>query len=102
MLAWQGLYQLRPLLSTQNMNPNDEGDVVCVFQSTDGRNSILDAIMVRGGGLKSPVEWMCVIHTAITEEVDLLLKQVFRYMLNVCVWCVFVPPVLFLQLHRTI
>ena len=61
---------------------------MCVFQRIDGRNSIGVAIMIGGGDMKSPVNWMSVTHRAIIEEVDKSLRQVFRHTLDVCVVCV--------------
>ena len=63
---------------------------MCVFQRIDGRNFIRVAIMIGGGDMKSPVNWISVTHRAIIEEVDKSLRQVFRHTLDVCVWCVFV------------
>lgn len=58
---------------------------MCVFQRIDGRNSIRVAIMIGGGDMKSPVNWMSVTHRALIEEVDKSLRQVFRHTLDVCV-----------------
>lgn len=99
MLVWQALHQLSPLFSTQALNPTDEEGMVCVFQRIDGRNSIHVAMMIGGGDMKSPVNWMSVTHRTVIEEVDKSLRQVFRHTLDVCVWCVFVLSVLFSQLH---
>lgn len=98
MLARQGLHQLSPLFSTQALNPTDEEGMVCVFQRIDGRNSIRVAIMIGGGDMKSPVNWMSVTHRAVIEKVDKSLRQVFRHTLDISVWCVFVLSVLFSQL----